>query len=687
MKSHRFFDTFSSHGVGRPTSSRACAGRNRRWLAPFLALASCLGPSPLAAQSRATDLAQASLEDLMKIEITSASRKEQRLSDTPAAVFVITQDDIRRSGVMTIPGLLRMVPGVQVAEINGNNWAISARGFNDLYSNKLLVMVDGRTIYNPTFAGVFWDIEEVMLEDVERIEVIRGPGGAVWGANAVNGVINIITRSASATQGVTMRVGGVTTGGADAAVRYGGTFGSGSYRVFSQGTHKGTFDAPNGPRVDDGVDSVTGGVRMDWPTVLVEGGFTSGARGALWLDLQHQPLVPILQTSQSRTGHVLVRWTHELGGGASLQLQAFSDNITRAEPVVQYSRHTSDVDVAYHVRAGRRHDVVAGGGYRHIDEAFGGDSGYAFDPGAQHEHLVNAFVQDEIGLTADRRLSATLGAKMEHGVLVGGSVQPTARMSWRLTPDTQHLWAAASRAIRTPSLLERGLHVTIPYPVDPRSLPVFYEVLGDPAIGNESVIDLETGYRYNFRSVAAFDVTFFTAKYDGLRTREPLDPTVVLTPSPHVMTGAVFGSLLGADTRGVEAAAHWQPVGAWRLDGTYSLFSVTPRVDAASHDPNAPLTDGNAPARQWRLHSGLTLGRGVQFDASVRHASSLVALAVPAYTAADVRVEWNVTRQLSIAAVGQNIFDKGHLEYSGNGDNTLAVPVPRSLAVQMRWAY
>jgi iron complex outermembrane recepter protein len=687
MKPSRFFDTSSLCGVGRPTSPRSRWSRNQNWTALFLALATLLAPSPLAAQSRPTDLAQASLEDLMKIEITSASRKEQRLSDTPAAVFVITQDDIRRSGMMTIPGLLRMVPGVQVAQINGNNWAISARGFNDLYSNKLLVMVDGRTIYNPLFAGVFWDVEELMLEDIERIEVIRGPGGAIWGANAVNGVINIITKNASATQGVAMHVGAGTTAAADAALRYGGAFSGGSYRVFSQWTRKGSFETSSIARVDDGVDSLTGGFRVDWPSALVEGSFTSSARGALWLDLLQQPqTVPLTRGSEGQSGHVLARWTRELRGGASLQFQTFTDIARRDEPIGLYDRHTIDVDLEYHNHVGRRHDIVAGGGYRYISETFTGGSGYAFDPDHQHDQLVNAFTQDEVALTTDHRLSATLGAKMEHGVVAGASVQPTARLSWRVVPETQNIWAAASRAVRTPSLLDRGLDITIPYPSDPRSLPVYYGVHGNPAAVNEVVTDMEAGYRYDLRSVAAFDVAVFAAKYDGLRTSEPLDPTFAPTPMPHIVTGVAFNNLLRADTRGVEAAARWQPTAAWRLDGTYSLFSLTPHVDPASRDASAPTSDGNAPGRQWRVHTAFTFGPRIQVDGALWHVSDLVKLAVPAYTLTDFRVEWPMTRLLSVAAVAQNAFDKSHLEF-GSVDNALATPVPRSLTLQLRWAY
>ena len=328
-----------------------------------------------------------SIEDLMNIEITSASRKEQRAADVAAAVFVITHDDIRRSGMTTIPDLLRLAPGVEVAQINSNKWAVSVRGFNGLYANKLLVLVDGRSVYNRIFSGVLWDAEDLMLDDIDRIEVIRGPGAAMWGANAVNGVINIVTKATADTQGGLVRVDGGRFG-EQGAVRYGGTLGAARYRLYSQWTGRDQSLIAPGTRANDASHSVTTGFRADWTTqpgaFMLEGAFTAGQARALWpnLDPQTAAREPIANDpSDAQGGHLLGRWTHTRAGGASLQIQSFVDIAGRQEPVGNYDRQTFDVDTQYHTALGAHQDLVAGAGYRFIGETVRGTRRLFADPG------------------------------------------------------------------------------------------------------------------------------------------------------------------------------------------------------------------------------------------------------------------------------------------------------------------
>jgi iron complex outermembrane recepter protein len=651
---------------------------------------------PAHAQTRPVDLSSATLEDLMNIEITSASRKEERANEVPAAVFVMTHDDIRRSGMTSLPDLLRLVPGVQVAQINSNKWAVSIRGFNGLYSNKLLVLVDGRSIYNPLFGGVQWDTEDLMLEDVDRIEVIRGSGAAVWGSNAVNGVINILTRPAADTRGLLVRVGTGTLDSSNLAVRYGGTAGSiGAYRAYAQLSTHG--DSRISPQVaaNDHWRSFTSGIRGDWFTgseaFMFEGSIAAGQERPLWLNLDPAASGQNDSSgvSQTQVGSVLGRWTHGRSGGATLQVQSYVDFAHRREPIGEYHRRTMDLDTVYHTVLGRRHDLVVGGGFRYISEAIDDGVGYAFVPNRPKETLVNAFAQDEISL-AGRRVQLTLGAKLERESDDGSNVQPTARVMWNVNPR-QHLWAAVSHALRTPSLVDKGIHVTFPPTVQagsPDAPPVAISVLGNPEALNERLISTEAGYRLDIGSRAAIDVAGFIGRYRGLLTAEPSAPSLTFVGGrPVVSISTVFQNLLAADTRGTEITALLKLTSAWRVDGSFSAFHLTPHLDPASHDPIALIADGDAPAYQWRGHSALSLGLRAQADVLLFHVGSLGRVGIPAYTRADARFEWKLTPELSAAFQGQNLFSPAHVEFGGNKTTIVTTQVPRNGSLRLTWQF
>ena len=660
------------------------------------ALAALLTAAPASrglAQVRPRDLTTASMEDLMNIEITSASRKGERADGVPAAVYVLTQSDIRRSGMTSVPELLRLVPGVQVAQINANKWAVSIRGFNGLYSNKLLVLIDGRTVYNRLFAGVLWHALDLLIEDIDRIEVIRGPGAAVWGANAVNGVINIVTRAAGDTPGTMVRVGVGTFETAQAAVRYGGAIGHARYRVYSQWSAIGDSQLAANTSADDDSHRLTNGFRTDWmkdaTAFTLEGNVTTGQAKAMWLDLTPRTVqtggVPFVDRPSSMTnGSVLARWTRSQRSGASLQLQSSLDFDQRAEPVGDYHRRAADIDVGYHVRLPRGHDLVAGGGLRLTDEQFIGGTGYTLTPSQADNRLFNVFAQDEIAL-ARGRVNLTLGARVEHDTLGGLGVQPTARAMWNVVPQRQHAWVAVSRALRTPSTLERGIRIERPPVIGAGGVPVVVVVSGDSRVRAEELVDTEAGYRLDVGSVATVSATAFVGEYDHLRTIERLTPSLALAPGgPHVVAPVRFGNLLDASTRGFEIAARWDPVPAWRLDAGYTAFHLTPRLSPASTDPAAALSDGDAPGHQWHAHTGLALGARLEADGQLFHVAALEAMRVPAYTRADVRMEWKITRQLSAIGVGQNLFDRAHAESAGT-ESLISTQVPRSARLHLRW--
>jgi iron complex outermembrane receptor protein len=648
-------------------------------------------PSSALAQSGAPDLSQMSIEELMNIEITSAGRKEQRAADVAAAAFVITREDIRRSGMTNIPDLLRLAPGVQVAQLNANKWAVTVRGFNGLYANKLLVLVDGRSVYNRIFSGVLWDAEDLMLDDVDRIEVIRGPGAALWGANAVNGVINIVTKDTADTQGLLLRVDAGRAGG-QGAVRYGGALGAARYRLYTQWTGRQQSLITPDIRADDASNSVTTGFRAGWTTprsaLTLQGAFTAGTMRALWPNLDPQtaarePISP--DPTETRDGQVFGRWRYTRASGASFQIQSSVNMGGRQEPVGNYDRHGVDVDTQYHATLGAHQDLVAGAGYRFSRDTFAGHVGFSLIPVENNWSLVTAFIEDDIDLFGSR-FGVTLGGQVQHDSDSGAGVQPTARVIWKALPR-QRLWAAASRALRTPSLYERGIRVDFPPVPSPIGLPLVVSFRGNPAARTETLVDTEAGYRLEIGTAASIDVTGFIGAYDHLRTQEQAAPVVQFVPSPHILVNAQFGNQLQATTRGLEVTGHWTPTAAWRFDGSYTAFDLTPQLAAASLDPAAAQEDGNAPPRQWQVRSAFSPGARATLNLAIFHVGRLEQSQVDAYTRADVSAEWRVTRRLSVMAIGQNLFAAAHVESVGVGSLLLATQVPRSASVRLRWTF
>ncbi len=644
------------------------------------------GRSPVQAQS--IDLSHATLEELMNIEVTSASRKEQRAGDIPAAVFVLTQEDIQRSGMQTLAGLLRLVPGLDVARVNADTWAVSARGFNGVFANKLLVMIDGRTVFNPMFGGVFWGIDEPPVDDIERVEVIRGPGGATWGANAVNGVVNVITKRAADTQGGAARVRAGTKGSGVVFGRYGGTIGSAAYRVFSIYDSNGQFAVAGGDEHAQRSNAIGAGTRIDWPNLTLDGALTKSDRTVLWLDFSQMPRSgAYVDPTPMLGGHVMGRWSHAVPRGR-VQVQSFFDAFDRDDPIGEYRRRTGDVDVSAHISAGDRHDVVFGGGYRFVAEEFLDGIGVRISPNSEHQRLLNVFGQDEVALRADRRLRLTVGAKFEHNDVAGTNVVPTARLFWSVVPDAQSAWAAVSRAVRPPSMLNRNMSFSFPYGADAATgLPVYLEYRGNPKLQPESVREVEAGYRFELKSRAAIDVAVFTAAYRNLPTLEPGSPEFDADPSPRVVLPIQSQNLLRTDTRGLEISGRWDAAARVRVDGNVALFGVTPHIDPASRDTSASVDDQSAPRRQWRLHGAVDLARFVTTDVALSGTGAIRSLDVPAFVRADAQVEWRVSQALAIDFVGQNLFDASHLEFSAVPELILATPVPRSFHAQLRMRF
>jgi iron complex outermembrane receptor protein len=632
------------------------------------------------------DLARATLEELLDVEVTSAARKSQRAEDVPAAVYIITRQDIRSSGLTTLPEILRLAPGVHVARLNASRWAVTIRGFNNSYSNKLLVLIDGRSVYSRTFSGVFWDMQDVLTDDIDRIEVIRGPGSVSWGANAVNGIINIITRSTTETQGTLVDLGTGVFAQRRAAVRYGGRLNQAHYRVFSQWSGHGD-SGPGDPALNpDRWRSLSGGGRADWTSgvhsLLAQGHITANRTrpGAPAITAFAPGPPPSTDgVSEANMINVLGRWTRTGTAGSILQAQAYHTRAERKEAIGQFVERTSDVDVQYESRLGVRQELVLGGGYRDVDIDV--DETLTLQMAPHRIGTLNAFVQNEIALRRD--LALTLGVKLEYDTLDDWAVLPTARAMWEAS-DRQRVWAAISRTHRVVSVTDRSLRFNLAVLPGP-GLPVVFGYEGNPAYRHEEFLQAEAGHRLRLGASAAFDVTVFTGSYDGLPTLEPLAPEVRSTPLPHVATGLVLTQLRSARVHGVELSAHWHPGPRWQVEGSYGSFRLSNTIDPASLDAGAAGNDGNMPRHQWTARSALALGGGVRSTVLVFHTGRLDTLDVPAHTRLDTTLEFRLGSRLSVLVALQNLLSGRHLEFVE--PLTHSFSVPRSAHVDLRWTF
>jgi iron complex outermembrane receptor protein len=665
-----------------------------RWRTLAAALAAWLVATPALAQAP-RDLTKATLEDLMDLRITSASRKDQRVWDTAGAVYVITQDDIRRSGLTSVPDLLRLAPGVQVARIDANKWAIAIRGFNSRWSNKLLIMVDGRTVYNRLLSGVYWDMVTVPLQTIDRIEVVRGPGGSVWGANAVDGVINILTSSAYDTPGGTFTAGGGGFGASDAALAFGTSVGHTAVRGAVQALDRG-FGLLPGSTVRGGDDSrnVTGGLRIDRTGARTDVTFQSGTSfgqsrtRALSFTGPVAPAggwAPASVPMDFMDNNLLVQWTRRAGNRSSVRLQTYADHSDRHDTGTHHDVTTVDVDFGYQTTAGR-HELVSGAAYRVTADRFDGYFGIHLAQPKERLTVVNLFLQDEMRFDGGRT-RLTLGSKIEHDTVSLWALEPTARVLFEISP-AQRVWAAVSRAVRTPARIDREAQVIATTFMDATTgMPVAVEYAGNPNLLTEHAVSLEAGYRASIGRTMTVDTAGFWSVHDHLMTVEPQAPELRDDAGqPYLVLPQQFGNNLRTHTTGAETSMHWQPVPRWHLDGSVSLFHLTALPSPTTADPAAALTDGAAPACQWQVRTGVSLGP-VDLNAALFSAGALHSRAVPAYTRGDVSFEWRVRPRFSLGIAGQNLVGAGHMEFGG--DDNFATPTrsPRTFNAHVTWRF
>lgn len=609
------------------------------------------------------DLADMALRDLLELEVVSVSKAPQLRHHAPAAVHVITAEDIRRAGVLSIPEALRLAPGVQVARINANKWAITVRGFNTLYAQKLLVLVDGKTVYSPLFSGVHWEELDFPVEDIERIEVIRGPSAALWGANAVNGVINIITKPAQETQGGLFSTATGTDLKTRNVARYGGQAGESlSYRVYAKYADRNDFRTQEGQPAEDDWRSVRTGFRLDWvpeteDRLVVQGHLydqDSGMR--IMVPRNFPPGMRTLAVRRETTaGFVQGVWRRQFANEGALELKLSYERGNREHPALVERRDTVNTELLFRQQPGGTHRFTAGLGYRYTADDTFSDYGLDYDPASRADHLVWLYANDEITLVPDR-LKLTLGAEAEHNAYSGFEFQPSARLAY--TPsDKQMFWAAVSRAVQVPS---RSFH-------DARfSVARFpfgeIAIQGNEDSGAEEVFSADLGYRRQLRENLSLDLAVFFNHYDQLRTTEQQFPRLGGFP-PHLILAQRYANKMEGNTYGAELVVDWQPLPRWQLSATYSWLNMDLRLDSSSNSRASLSGEEESPQHQARLHSRVDLGKHWEWDTTLYYVDRLAALDTDSYLRLDTRLGWRPTEAVDVSVGAQNLLGGPHKEF------------------------
>lgn len=633
--------------------------------------------------------------------VTSVGRKTQRASESAAAIYVITADDLRRSGVTSIPEALRLAPGVQVARVDSNKWAISARGFNGVFANKLLVLIDGREVYNPGFGGVYWDAQDLPLSDVERIEVIRGPGASLWGANAVNGVINIISRHARDTQGGQLTAGGGSYDKGFGSLRHGVQLGDHTYaRAHAKGFARGGFESKSGTAPDDWSMSQFG-FRIDHDDDA--GDRLSLVGNAFQGDLNQQTFLPapaprynaVTRNAVDTSGfNLLGRWSRVLSMDSEISVQAYYDHIHRVERLYGQERDTFDLEFQHRFLWDKRHDITWGAGYRLLMDRIADSEFVSTVPSATQLQLFSAFLQDDFALIEDQ-LTLTLGAKLQHNDFTGFEGQPTIRLLW--SPNAEHkLWGAISRAVRTPTRADVGataqsFTVAPATGVNTAPFPVTLGFVRNPSFRAETLLAYELGYRFQPRNGFAADLALFYNRYGDLQYLDLNQARISLSNGMALASLPLLNGL-SADAYGAELSVDWKPIDVWKLQLAYQYLNLPL---AASQNQIATFV-GSSPRHQGYLRSSIDLTSDLDFDLWLRYVgrvsltgtvNPLAQNGVPGYLALDARLAWRALPGLELSVVGQNLLDPKHPEFVQEILGSPMVQVPRSFYLQASWAF
>lgn len=619
-----------------------------------------------------------SLSELGNISVTTQSKQPEQVWKTPAAIAVLTQEDIRRAGVTNVPDALRLVPGVEVARVSGDrNWAIGVRGFGDQFSKQVQVLIDGRSVYTPLFGGAFWTINHVMLEDIDRIEVIRGPGGTIWGANAVNGVINIITKNSKETQGTLLAAGGGSVDQFTGSFRYGGGNGRDyTFRVYGTGFLRGPQWHPDGIDYDDSQLGQVG-MRNDWERGRDQFTLQGDVYGAFLGDAQSissfSPPGRIISYSTTDTigGNVLGRWQRQLSQRSHLYLQGYWERTWRTGPNFGESRNTVDIDFLHRVAAGERNVLTYGAGAHlspgRVEQIV---PTIAFVPLDRTNRVFSVFLQDEITVVPGK-VSFTLGSKFEHNQYTGFEYQPSARLLFTPT-QTQSFWLAATRAVRTPSRVDTDIKVdvfAVPTPL------IYAQLIGDPNIRAERVISYEAGYRTLVHPRFYLDIAGFVNQHNDVVSQSDFRISTVTVPPPTRLQFQVqYVNAIHGTSGGIEIAPNWRPFDRWELKGSYSWLRMDLRLKPfVTRTVTLDALQGSSPQHQVVVQSRIDLPRRFEFDQTYRYVSRLPGQSVAAYQTADVRFGWRPHERLEFSVTGQNLLQPHHAEFGIDPPPTVGI--------------
>lgn len=674
------------------------------------AVAGILAFSPLVSSAATVDdaakLVDLSLEELLNMEITTLSRKAEDLADAPAAVFVISQSDIQRSGARSIPDLLRMVPGMQVAQMDSNKWAVTARGANGRFANKLLVLMDGRSVYSPLLAGVYWDIQDTDLSTIERIEVIRGPGATMWGANAVNGVVNIITKNSSDTQGGSVGVMTSDPSGVGASFRYGGQTQSHSYRVYAKAADHDGNVLTDGQSASDQWNSTRIGGRVDWlrdddVEMVLSAEIYDGEFGSTEIQRQFTPPYELLRSGIEDVsgGFMQFRWFAPRDNGSSLQFLTYLMHEERDGSSLGEKRDTFDLDMQYRFGKSEKHDLMWGLAYRHSRDKTRGSFEIQITPENANNDVFSAFIQDDIRIS--ERLRVIVGTKFENNSFSHRSVEfePSVRFSYRLD-DAHSLWASASRAVRTPSRGEKhGTVVSrlLPPGTPPFTfpVPVIISIAGNDELRSEEIEALEFGYRFKTDSLF-LDMAFFYNDYarvrsvvQGATTCQPSGELVFLNPacmftSQYVSSYFDLANETFSSSSGVELWLSTKINDWWSIDAAYTYYHS--HVDSGVSQIQTTISE-DSPEHQVSVRSSMDIAQAWQIDLWARYVDELESQGVDRYTALDVRLAWQATDALEVSAVGRNLIADEHMEFISELADLYPVQIEPQVYVELRWNF